>query len=653
MQTLDYILIIVPLLLVVGVGFYTRSYMRSVADFLSCGRVAGRYLLGVARAESQAGAVVFVALFEQTARAGFTVTWWQWSQAPIMLFVAITGFMFYRYRETRAMTLAEFFEIRYSRKFRLFTGILGFVAGALNFGIIPAVGAQFFVGFLRLPPELHLLGLAVPTFVLVMAVTLSLTVFITLSGGLITVIVTNCLEGIISQIFYLAILVALVAMFKWSDISEVLMRQPPGQSLLNPFDASGIQDFDIWYVVILIFFGVYGLMAWQNTSGNNSAALTPHEARMGGVLANWRGQAKNALATLLVVCAITFLHHPHFASAAAPIQAAVASIADPQERGRMELPLAVSYLLPIGIKGMFCVVLLMGVFGGDSSHLHSWGSILVQDVVIPLRRKPLSQAQHIRALRLGVIGVAVFAFLFGSLFRQTEYIFMWWAVTSAVFIGGAGVVIVGGLYWKKGTTAAAWSAMIAGSVLSVVGIGVRLAYGTRFPLNGQWVSMVVIGVAIAIYVVVSLLTSKVDFNMDRMLHRGAYADPDTASPSGAPRPAKKFTWGRLAGFDENFSRTDKWITGALLVWSLLWFVVMVVGTVWNMTAPWPAEWWSAFWHIAGVGIPAFMTFVMAVWLTWGGIVNIRDLFRRLKTQTVDRTDDGIVQKDTPIVVERR
>lgn len=652
MHPLDLILIIVPLLLVVGIGLYTRSYMRSVADFLSCGRVAGRYLLGVARAESQAGAVVFVALFEQTARAGFTVTWWQWSQAPVMLFVAITGFMFYRYRETRAMTLAQFFEIRYSRKFRLFTGALGFLAGALNFGIIPAVGAQFFVSFLRLPPELHLWALTVPTFVVVMAVLLSITVFITLSGGLITVIVTNCLEGILSQVFYLAIIVALVVMFKWSEISEVLLRQPPGQSLLNPFDSSGIKDFDIWYVVILIFFGVYGLMAWQNTSGNNSAALTPHEARMGGVLANWRGQAKNALATLLVVCAITFLHHPDFAAASAPAHAAVGSIASPKERLQMELPLAVSYLLPIGIKGMFCVVLLMGVFGGDSSHLHSWGSILVQDVVVPLRRNPLDQKQHIRALRLGVIGVAVFAFLFGSLFRQTEYIFMWWAVTSSVFIGGAGAVIIGGLYWKKGTTAAAWAAMITGSVLSVTGIVVRLMYGTRFPLNGQWVSMVAIGSAILVYLVVSLLTSKTDFNMERMLHRGVYADPEDAAKQAAA-PKTKLTWGRVVGFDENFTTVDKWITGSLFAWSLFWFAVMAIGTVWNLASPWPIAWWSSFWHIAGVGIPAFMALVMAVWLTWGGVLDIRDLFRRLKTQSVDGLDDGTVKKETPMESSRR
>ncbi len=643
MQTLDWLLVALPLLIVVAIGLYTQSYMKSVADFLSSGRLAGRYLLAVAKAESQAGAVVFVALFELTAHAGFTVTWWQWIQAPVMLAVAISGFMFYRYRETRAMTLAQFFEIRYSRNFRLFTGGLGFLAGILNFGIIPAVGAQFFVAFLQMPQEVHLFSFPVPTFVLVMATLLSITVFITLSGGLITVMITNCVEGIISQIFYLIIIIALIVMFKWEDVSQVLLSQPPNHSLLNPFDSSGIKDFNLWFVVLSIFGGVYGLMAWQNASGYNSAALTAHEARMGGVLGNWRGLAKNALATLMAVCAVTFLNHPDFLAAAAPVHSAVAAIPNPKTQAQMEIPLAVSYMLPVGIKGMFCVVLLMGVFGGDSSHLHSWGGIFVQDVLVPLRKKPFETVQHIRALRYSIIGVAIFALIFGSLFRQIEYIFMWWAVTSSVFIGGAGAVIMGGLYWKKGTTAGAWAAMLTGSILAVSGILLRLAYGDKFPLNGQWVSTVAMLSAVGVYALVSLLTCREDFNMERMLHRGSYAGtlPQLGEEIISP-PKRRLTWGRIIGFDENFTLTDKWIAGGLFAWSMFWFAVMAIGTAWNLIAPWPALWWSAFWHIAGVGIPAIMALVAAIWFTWGGIRDMCDLFRRLRAQTVNKLDDGSV-----------
>ena len=52
---------------------------------------------------------------------------------------------------------------------------------------------------------------------------------------------------------------------------------------------------------------------------------------------------------------------------------------------------------------------------------------------MPLRKEPLSPERHILWLRLSMVGVAVFAFLFGIFFRQTEYIFLWWAVTMAIY----------------------------------------------------------------------------------------------------------------------------------------------------------------------------------------------------------------------------
>src|SRR5439155_25549476 len=100
----------------------------------------------------------------------------------------------------------------------------------------------------------------------------------------------------------------------------------------------------------------------------------------------------------------------------------------------------------------------------------SWGSIFIQDVVLPLRKKPISPAQHIWILRLAVTGVAAFAFFFSTVFTPTEFINFWWNLTGSVFTAGAGAAIIGGLYWRKGTTPAAWAAAISGSACAVGGI---------------------------------------------------------------------------------------------------------------------------------------------------------------------------------------
>lgn len=643
MTIFDWLVFGLPLVLVLGVGLLTQKYMRSVADFLSGGRLAGPYLLAVAKGEMQAGAVVFVASFEVISRSGFTLVWWSWIAVPVTLIVAISGFVVYRYRETRAMTIAQFFELRYSRKFRVFTGMLGFGAGIVNFGIIPAVGARCMVYFLGLPPSVHLFSVTVSTSLLLMAVFLSITVFITLSGGLITVMVTDCIEGMLSQFFYLIIIVSLLTMFSWSQISEVLTSQPAGHSLINPFDSGELKDFNIWYVLMSLFVGVYGTMAWQNASAYNSAAITPHASVMGGILGRWRESGKVAVVTLLAVCAMTYLLHPDFAKGAMAVRDQLAQISDPQTQKQMQVPIALAELLPVGVRGILCAILVMGIFGGDSTHLHSWSGIFVQDVLLPLRRKPFGPKQHVRVLRWAVVGVAVFAFLFGALFQQTEYIVMWWMVTTAIYVGGAGACIIGGLYWKKGTTAGAWSALLTGSGLSVGGIVARQLHGNEFPLNGTQISFAATLVAIVVYVVVSLLTCRRDYDMDRLLHRGKYAAiKEKVGEVVVIPPRRGLRWGKLIGMDENFTLSDKWIAGGLFGWSMLWVGVFAIGTIWNLIAPWPDSVWSSYWHIAGIGVPVLMSIVTAIWFTWGGVRDIRRLFVRLKEQRIDHLDDGTV-----------
>ena len=89
---------------------------------------------------------------------------------------------------------------------------------------------------------------------------------------------------------------------------------------------------------------------------------------------------------------------------------------------------------------------------------------------MPFRKKELTTKQHIKLLRLSIVFVAIFIFLFSTFFPQTQEIFFFFAITGAIFVGGCGAVLIGGLYWKKGTTEAAWSSMIVGSVLATFGV---------------------------------------------------------------------------------------------------------------------------------------------------------------------------------------
>jgi SSS family solute:Na+ symporter len=487
-------------------------------------------------------------------------------------------------------------------------------------------------------------------------------------GGQVTLMVTDCIEGLLSHAIYIAIVIAVFFVVGWSQIVDVMGNMPTGYSHIDPFDAGQVEDFNMLYVLMALVITIYTTMALQNKQGFNSAARTPHESRMGNVLGYWRTYARLLMILMLGVCAVTYLQHPDFAGPAQQINAEIQQIGDTYLRKQMTVPIALSHLLPVGIKGLFCAMMIMGLLAGDSGHMHSWGSILIQDVIAPLRSKPMTPKQHMWALRLAVLGVAVFAFFFSMLFQQTQYIALWWAVTAGVFTGGAGAAIIGGLYWRKGTTGAAWAATITGSVLSLVGILLtngsvwkslsRLlgpsieAYGVlppeQFWLNGQEVAILAAGSAVAVYVIVSVLTRREHFDLDRLLHRGKYAvaGEQTGPVLDYVRPTlrDRFRLRNILGFDENFTFTDKLVSGGIFWWSMLLLAVNLIVTALNLFVhDWPVSWWAHYWMIAGIALPFIIAVATLVWFGIGGTKDMFEFFHALRTMKRDVHDDGRVQ----------
>jgi SSS family solute:Na+ symporter len=382
---------------------------------------------------------------------------------------------------------------------------------------------------------------------------------------------------------------------------------------------------------------IYGKLSWQGTQAYNASAKSAHEAKMGDVLANWRNIPQWGLFLVFVpVIAYTFMHHSDFTAQAAGLRPVLEGIGREALRTQLIVPLALSKLLPVGLMGAFAAVMLASGIGCHETYLHSWGSIFIQDVVMPIRRKPFAPEAHIRYLKMSILAVAVFTFFFSLLFQQSEYIFLFFAITGAIFAGGSGAVIIGGLYWKRGTAAAAWSAMVTGSVIAVGGIIVRQVKPGFF-INGQMFWGIAMGASSLIYVLVSILGKKRVFDMDRMLHRGAYEIKGETRVVEA-QPLKGW---KVLGMGKEFTKTDKLIYITTYAWTFSWVVVFVIGTVYNLThdvgnGPWMSFWKTYVWIYLAVSA------VVVIWFSSGGIVNLRQMIRDLRTMTRDHRDSGFV-----------
>ena len=148
MSLVDWLIVVVPTLLILGIGLYSRKYIKGVTDFLSAGRVAGRYVISagdVANALSIIGLVSFVEVHYKT---GFALVFWNSIMLPLSTVIALFGYMTYRFRETKAMSLGQFLEMRYNRPFRIFASALRSISEMLVNMIMPAIAARFFIYFL-------------------------------------------------------------------------------------------------------------------------------------------------------------------------------------------------------------------------------------------------------------------------------------------------------------------------------------------------------------------------------------------------------------------------------------------------------------------------------------------------------------------------
>ncbi|HEX3074882.1 MAG TPA: hypothetical protein VHP30_14810, partial [Ignavibacteriales bacterium] len=356
----------------------SKTFVKSVVDFLSAGRSAGRYMLTVSHGMAYIGAITIVGQWEMNYIAGFVIRWWEFIMALALLVINVSGWVVYRFRQTRALTISQFLEVRYSKNFRVFSGILAFISGLLNFGIFPAVSARFLIYFCGFPLSFNFLGLDVSTYPVVMASFLLLSFYFVFNGGQIAVIITEFIQGIFSNIIFLVIIVFCLLYISWDQIFVAVQTAPENASLINPYKTSKVEDFNFWFIIINVVGYFYTKLSWQGTQGYNSSAKNAHEAKMGEVLGTLRDVPKWLFLVFVPVVAYSILHNSAFSNITESVNAILSAVGNDKIQSQLRVPLVLSKILPIGAMGAVVAVMLMATLGTHNSYMHSWGSIFIQ-----------------------------------------------------------------------------------------------------------------------------------------------------------------------------------------------------------------------------------------------------------------------------------
>lgn len=747
MSWFDWLIVIVPVAFVIGIGLYSRKYVHSVADFLSAGRLCGRYVICASDVANALSIITLAAYVEVHYKTGFAISFWMGIMTPVSMIMALSGYCIYRFRETKAMSLGQFLEMRYNRSFRIFAATLRSMSEILANSIMPAIAARFFIYFLDLPLTVHICGLTIPTFVLIIIFCLTMAISILCIGGTLTMVITDAIQGIFCFPLLVVFIFFILYHFSWhNEIVPVMMDRVKGESFINPYDISNLRDFNIFFVVLIIFKSVLHRASWIG-AGLTSAAKNPHEQKMAGVLGTWRGQISTVFYVLIALTIITLMNHRNFSSEAKNIRDNISSniskelIPNKAQRASfngtiravpaqkhqigIDSPLSQEHnldtpilqaahkkllelngetegnekfqqyrtlfhqemlatsmrqLLPSGLLGLFILLMVLAMISTDNSRIYSAAVTVTQDVILPLRKKPFTLKQHIWILRLVSIGIGVIFVTCSIFMAQLDYINLFVMIVCSMWLGGCAPVMIFGLYSRFGTTAGAFTSLIAGMVLSLETIIVKRNWADmvypwldshgfvepignflttasspfnpyvvwemnpiKFPINSYEIFFLISLFTLFLYCVVSYFTMKEPFNLDRMLHRGKY------NIDGENKDVLTFsfhhTFRKILGITSDYSTGDKIIAYTFFIQSFIWgFLCAFVGVIiWNTITPWTFEWWGTYFFITLLAIPLCLSIVSVFWFGIGGFIDLFRLFRDLKDRVANPLDNGQVE----------
>lgn len=104
MNLFSWAIVIIPLVFILWLAFHCRKYIHDVADYLACGRVAGRYVISVGDLTAALSVITLVAMSERYYQTGLAMTFWYNVNVPLAIFLSLTGYCVYRFRQTKCLS---------------------------------------------------------------------------------------------------------------------------------------------------------------------------------------------------------------------------------------------------------------------------------------------------------------------------------------------------------------------------------------------------------------------------------------------------------------------------------------------------------------------------------------------------------------------
>ena len=450
----DWAIVVIYLVASVSVGLIGKRYVGNVAQYLVAGRELGLYVGIATLAATEIGTITFMYNGEFGYKYGFAAFAAAMISGLVMIVVGRSGFVISRFRELKLMTVPEYFEIKYSRGLRIVTGILVALGGILNMGVFLKIEGEFLT---------IVSGIDARHIVLVMTVILLLELMYTVLGGMVSVVITDFIQYVLLSIATILVSIYAVYFAGWGNIVNKVTTVM-GDAGFNPISNPKFGlTFLIWQV--LLWFSIH--TCWQTTAMRMFSTRNPATSRR---VMTWTGfifLGRGMLPMLWGIAALT-LYGTGALTAGVPAPVVNGQTLTPIDA----MPAMLANILGPGVRGIVVAGMLAATMSVNSSYLLGWSAVISQDVIMPIRRAlgkgALSSRSQILVNRIANLFVSLFLMFWGLYYTPPGAVYLYLNITGTIFLAGAFVCVIGGLYWNRSNTLGGYLAMLSGAAGAII-----------------------------------------------------------------------------------------------------------------------------------------------------------------------------------------
>ena len=496
---IDYLLVAVYFVFVLGIGFIARRQVSDSIDFFLSGRSLPAWVTGLAFVSANLGAVEIMGMSANGAQYGLATVHYFWIGAiPAMLFLGVVMMPFYYGSKVRSVP--EFM-------FRRF-GTGAHLVNALSFAV-----AQLLIAGVNL----YLLGTIVNALLgwplwlaLIVAAAIVLS-YITL-GGLSAAIYNEVLQFfvIIAALVPLT-LIGLNRVGGWNGLKEKVATTAGGSEQLHSWPGTLLSGFDSPLLsVIGIVFGLGFVLSFGYWTTN---FVEVQRAMASDSISSARKTPIIGAFPKMFVPFIVII--PGMISAVLVSDMARFKAADKGGVGAAAggvtyndaILLLMRDVLPNGLLGVAIAGLLAAFMAGMAANISAFNTVFSYDLWQRYIRKDHQDDYYLRIGRLATVGATVAAIFTALIASNYANLMDYLQTLFGFFNAPLFATFILGMFWKRMTPTAGWAGLSSGT-LSAVGVFLLNEAGVM-NLPGQGAAFLAASTAFVVDIVVSVLVSLV------------------------------------------------------------------------------------------------------------------------------------------------